>query len=37
MKHDGMDVLECSVCKHRERRKVSSYYDKPEAIRKMFA
>ncbi len=37
MRHDGAGVLECAVCKHRERRKVSVYYDKPEAIRKMFA
>ncbi len=31
-----MGLLECEVCKHRERRKVSSHYGKPEEIRKMF-
>ncbi len=33
----GAGVLECPLCKHRERRKVSSYYDKPDEIRKIFA
>ena len=37
MRYAGAGVLECALCKHRERRKVSSYYDKPEEIRKIFA
>jgi len=36
MRQIDIGALECALCKHRERRKVSSHYGKPE-IRKMFA
>lgn len=29
-------VLACPACKHREQRKISSLYSKPESIRKLF-
>jgi exosome complex RNA-binding protein Csl4 len=37
MKHVGQEMLECTACKHREHRKVSVYYGKPEGMRKLFA
>lgn len=31
------NALVCPDCKHMQRRKVSSYYDKPEEIKRLFA
>jgi exosome complex RNA-binding protein Csl4 len=33
---DSGSVLECKLCKHREMRKVSPLYNKPEEIKKLF-
>ena len=36
MPDSGMRVLECKVCKHREARKISALYNKPEEIKRLF-
>lgn len=37
MEHKGSGILACKECGHREHKKISELYNKPEEIRKLFA